>query len=227
MQLTAEKRDILGKKVAGLRAKGLIPAELYGNGSENKHLTVSQRDLLRLIKAEGPATLVDLVIDGTPQRVLIHDLQQSVHTDDIQHVDFYAVRKGEKIKVHVPVSFVGEAPAVKTDGAVLNKSLLEIEVEALPDDLPHEITVDLAPLTAIDMAIHIKDLVLPKGVHAHTDPETLVVSVAAPRVEEEAPAATTDVNEVKVEGEEKKAARDAKKGEEGEAAGGKDAKGGK
>jgi len=217
MQLTTEKREVLGKKVAVLRSKGLIPAELYGHGSENVHLSVPARELYRLLKAEGHATLVDLMVDGKPHRALIQELQHSANGDEIMHVDFYAVRKGEKIKTSVPVSFVGEAPAVKTEGGVLNKSLLELEIEALPDDLPHEIEVDLSGLAAIDASIHVKDLKLPKGVHAQVDEETVVVSVAAPRAEEEiAPAPAEGEAEVKVESEEKKAARDAKKGEGGE-----------
>lgn len=217
MQLTAEKREVFGKKVAVLRSKGLIPAELYGHGAENVHLAVPERDLHRLLKTEGRATLVDLMVDGKPHRALIQDLQHSVHNDEIVHVDFYAVRKGEKIKTSVPLSFTGEAPAVKNEGGVLNKNLLELEIEALPDDLPHEIEVDLGTLVAIDTSIHVKDLKLPKGVHAHADPETVIVSVAAPRAEEEIapPAAAEGEIEVKVESEEKKAARDAKKGEEG------------
>src|SRR6185503_5958891 len=116
MQLTAEKREVFGKKVAALRAAGRIPAELYGHGSENLHLSVPEKDLLRLIKSEGASSLVDLVVDGKPQRVLMQDVQTSVHDDGVVHVDFYAIRKGEKITTHVPLSFIGESPAVKADG---------------------------------------------------------------------------------------------------------------
>jgi len=216
MQLIAEKREIVGKKVAAMRGNGLTPAELYGHGSENVHLSVPTKELHRLMKTEGTSTLVDLMVDGKSHRVLIHDVQHSVHNGEVQHVDFYAVRKGEKIKARVPITFVGESAAVKADGGVLNKNLHELEIEALPDDLPHEITVDISALAALDTAIHLKDITLPKGVHAHADPETVIISVAPPRVQEEpvaAPAADV-VAEVKVEGEEKKAARDAKKEEE-------------
>jgi large subunit ribosomal protein L25 len=215
MQLIAEKREITGKKVSALRAAGHIPAELYGHGSENVHITVPAKDLLRLIKSEGHSSLVDLVMDGKPQRVLMQDVQTSVHDDAVIHVDFYAIRKGEKITTHVPISFVGESSAVKAEGGVLNKNLHEIEVEALPDDLPHEIEVDLSVLAALDTSIYVKDLKAAKGVEFKIDPETVIVSVSPPRVAEEAPAATEAAGEVKVEGDEKKAARDAKKeGEE-------------
>jgi large subunit ribosomal protein L25 len=216
MQLTAEKREVLGKKVAALRAEGRIPAELYGHGSENVHLTVPSKEFHKLLKSEGTSTLLDLMVAGVPQRVLIHDLQHSVHDGEIVHVDFYAVRKGEKIKARVPISFIGESLAVKNDGGVLNKNLHELEVEALPDDLPHELVADLSVLAALDTSIHVKDIAVPKGVHVLAEPETVVVSVSPPRVEEVVVAAPTAdvIADVKVEGEEKKAARDAKKAEE-------------
>ncbi len=211
MQLIAEKREIFGKKVKALRAAGRIPVELYGHGSENAHLTVPAKELLRLLKSEGHSSLVDLVVDGKPQRVLMQDVQTSVHDDAVVHVDFYAIRKGEKITTHVPVSFIGESPAVKAEGGVLNKNLHEIEVEALPDDLPHEIEVDLSVLAVLDSSIHVKDLKTLKGVEFKIDLETVIVSVSPPRVIEEAPVVAEAVDEVKVEGDEKKAARDAKK----------------
>jgi large subunit ribosomal protein L25 len=211
MQLAAQKRDVFGKKLTALRSQGLIPAELYGHGSPNVHLAVSTKDFTNLLRTEGTATLVDLVVDGVPQRVLIQDMQHDPQESSVVHIDFYAVKKGEKIRTEVPLVFAGESPAVQNEGGVLVKALHEIEVEALPEDLPHEIRIDLSALAVLDTSIHIKDLKLPHGVHVDIDPETVVVSVTPQRAEEVPLPAEENLAEVKVEAEEKKAERDAGK----------------
>jgi large subunit ribosomal protein L25 len=107
----------------------------------------------------------------------------------------------------VPIELVGEAPAVKALGALLNRTMSEIEVEALPAELPQKFTIDLSTLAEIGQSVYVKDLVLPKGVKIDIDPETVIVSVAEPAPEEVvAPVAT--VADVKVESEEKKAERE-------------------
>ena len=122
----------------------------------------------------------------------------------------------EKIKTRVPLEFVGEAPAVKTAGAVINKAMSEIEVEALPQNLPHSLIVDLSQLDAIDKSIYVRDLTIPKGVTVLLDPETAVATAVTMAPEEVVEAPAADVTEVKVETEEKKAERAAVKSEKEE-----------
>ena len=119
----------------------------------------------------------------------------------------------EEIKAGIPLEFVGESPATKEKGGIVNKTLQEIEVEALPASLPHSFTVDLSVLADIGSSIYVKDIPMPKDVKVISDPEQVVVSIAAPRKEEEivAPVAAVDLSEVKVETEEKKAEREATK----------------
>ena len=121
----------------------------------------------------------------------------------------------EKIRTRVPLEFTGEAPAVKEKGGVLNKTLLEIEIEALPGDLPRHVEVRLETLDDVNKSIYVKDLALPKSVKVFLDAETVVVSVMPPRAEEEVVKveAPADVSAVKVETEEKKAERAAEKSE--------------
>ena len=212
MNLTAKKRELKGK-AASLRKKGFIPAELYGHGLQNQHLAVSAREFATLFKEAGHSTVVQLEVDSAKHPVVIHDIQKDYLSGEPAHIDFYQVRMDEKMKVKVPIEFTGEAPAVASHAGILNKVMAEIEVEALPADLPHSFTLRLESLAEIGASLHVKDLDIPKGVHVAADPETVIVSVAPPLKEEEpvAAAEVPDVSAVKVETEEKKEERAAAK----------------
>jgi len=215
MELAVTSREILGKKVNALRKADLIPAELYGHGQKNVHLAVAGKDFRKAYKEAGSATVVTLVLDKKKVPAIIHDVTRHAVTEDIIHIDFYQVKMDEKITARIPLEFTGEAPVVKEKGAIINKSLAEIEVEALPNDLPRNIVVDLSVLTDLDQAIYVKDLPHPKGVEFLVEEDTAVASATGHAPEEEtAPAAVTDVAEVKVETEEKKAERQAEKEKE-------------
>src|SRR3989338_10998410 len=135
--LKTEIRDQIGNKFDELRSKGFIPAELYGNRITNLHLSVNSKDFLKIFKEAGENTVINLEIDGEIKPVLVYHIQRHHLNESFSHVDFYQVDMSAKIRAHVPVKFVGESPAVKEKGGVLNKSISEIEVEALPSDLPH------------------------------------------------------------------------------------------
>jgi len=216
MDLTVQTREKL-KKADVLRKQGLIPAELYGHGLTNLHLAVDAKEFRKVFKEAGENTVVNLVIGKEKRPALIHDIQRNHLHDTVSHIDFYQVRMDEEIKANVPIEFVGDAPAVKEQGGILNKSMDEIEVEALPGDLPHRLTVDLSVLTELNQSIYVKDISVPKGVRVMVDPETAVATVTEKMKEEEiAPAAPVDVSTVKVESEEKKAERDKEKTEKEE-----------
>lgn len=210
MDLAVTLREITGKKVRALRREGLIPAELYGHGQKNIHLSVPMKEFAKTLKEAGSTTVVTLRFNTEKKSAMIHEVKRDFRTDEIEHVDFYQVRMDEKISARVPIEFTGESPAVKTLGAVLNKSMAEIEVEALPNDLPHRLTVDLVPLDELNKSIYVRDIAVPKGVKILIDPETAVVT-ATPPAEEEIAAAPVDVSSVKVESDEKKADRAADK----------------
>jgi large subunit ribosomal protein L25 len=210
MDLAVMPREIVGKKVRALRRSGLIPAELYGHGIKNFHVSVNAKELNKIFKAAGMNTVITLVLTSGKKPALIHDVVRNYLTGDIEHVDFYEVRMDEKITTKVPLEFIGEAPAVKSEGAIVNKSISEIEIEALPQDLPHSITVDLSSLDALNKSIYVRDLVIPKGVKVLIDME-MAVATATPPVEEEVVETPVDVTAVKVESEEKKAERAAEK----------------
>ena len=213
MELTAATREKFGKQTGALRREGLVPAELYGRGLKNLHISVSAKEFAKVFREAGTNTIVTLAVGGEKHSALIHDVARDPLSGEPAHVDFYQVRLDEKITTRVPLEFVGEAPAVKAKGAALNKSMTEIEVEALPQDLPHSLAVDLSALDDIDKSIYVRDLAVPKGVEILVAGDTAIATATPPAPEEIAPAAeaAADVSAVKVESEEKKAERQAEK----------------
>lgn len=215
MELTAQKREIFGKKTKTLKQQGFIPAELYGHGLANLHLIVSAKDFSKVFREAGESTLIKLKIDSPSGEdkfnVLIHDFQKNYLTDEFSHIDFYSVRMDEKIKTSVPLEFIGEAPAVKEMGGTLVKAMQEVEIEALPADLPHHISVDVSSIKEIGDSIFIKDLNFGKGVKILVELETVVATVAELAKEEEEVKPEVKVEDIKVEGEEKKKEREKEK----------------
>jgi large subunit ribosomal protein L25 len=213
MELSVQPRTILGKKVRTLRKEGLIPAELYGHGIKNVHISVPAKEFNKMFREAGTTTVVTLHVGTEKHPVMVHEVLRDRILNDIVHIDFHEVRMDEKIRAHVPVEFVGESPAVKEFAAIINKAIAEIEVEAFPQDIPHSFIVDLAALDVIDKSIYVKDLVVPKGVELQIDAEMAIATATPPKAVEEVVAEETavDVTAIKSEAEEKKAERDASK----------------
>ncbi|MBM3281283.1 MAG: 50S ribosomal protein L25 [Candidatus Harrisonbacteria bacterium] len=219
MNFTASKRTITGKATKALRNEGLIPAELYGKQKDNVHLAVDKKAFSKLWKEAGESSVVTLEVDGKKHPVMIHDLSFHPVTSEIESIDFYEVNMNEEVTADVPLVFVGESAAVKNDGAILVKVMQSLEVEALPANLPHEITVDISSLSAIGSSIHLKDLSLPKDVKIDLDPEAVIVTIKAQMTEEEELALrnkNADVNAIEIAG--KKKEEEPAEGETAEAA---------
>ena len=211
-ELNAQTRTITGSKVKTLRKKGLLPAVIYGEGMETHAIATPFVDFERVFRQAGESTLVTLHVDGKPYNVLIHDVAYDPMRGQPIHADFYAVRMDKPIRAMVPIEFIGESGAVKSEGGVLVKVMHEIEVEALPKDLPHELRVDLALLATFESKVLVKDISLPSGVEITADADEIVVLVEAPRSTEELEMlgeAGGEVAEVKTEQEEKRAAKEA------------------
>lgn len=202
MKLAAETRTVLGKKVSRLRRDGFVPAEVYGHGKKNEHVSVSHKDLAKVLHETGHTGIIVLSVGGKETKVLAHDWTRT-QSGDIEHVDFYAVKAGEKVQAGIPLVFEGEAPAIKEKLGTLVKNLHELEVEALPEKLPHDLKIDISGLAAVQDAIHASDVKLPAGVTLETAPDTVIVSIGD--LTEEEVADETSVDEVIVEGEEKRA----------------------
>lgn len=185
LELKAEARKDTGRKLRALREKGFIPAVVYGPGHKPASIQVNYNEFKKVFDEAGESTLVKLKVDDHLKNVLIHDVSIDPIDESFVHVDFYQVMMDKVIKTHVPLVFEGEAPAVKNLDGVLIKNLTELEIEALPKDLPREIKVDISLLDSFDKHIRIKNLQLPEGVKILEEPEELIVSVIPPRSEEE------------------------------------------
>ncbi len=184
--LEAKMRTKTGKAVSQLREKGLIPAVMYGHKQNAVALEVNEQAFLKAFRAAGESTLIDLVLDGKSNKVLVQDVAHDPLTDKIIHADFHKVSLTEKLHAKIPLVYVGESKAVKSLGGMLIKNVDELEVECLPTALVHEITVDISTLDNFGEIIHLKDITVPPGItvkHLHGDDP--IVSVAAPRSEEE------------------------------------------
>lgn len=210
LELKASPRQEFGKKTNKQRKAGQIPAVIYGHGVKSESLYVPVKDFSNIYKQAGESTLIGLDMAGKKRNVLIHDLARDPLSEEIIHIDFYQVKMDEKIKAKVPLIFIGESPAVKNEGGVLVKNIQELEIEALPQDLPHHLEVDISGLTAFEDHILIKDLLVSGSVKILAEPEETIASVQPPRSEEELAAleqkVEAPVEEVKVVGEEEKAA---------------------
>lgn len=208
VELNAEKREILGSGLNRLRREGFIPAVLYGRDQESIPLRVGAKDFMKVLKSAGESTLVYLNVDGKIYPTIIHDVSRHPLKDTVLHADFFKVRLDEKIKAMVPVVFVGESPAVRDLGGIFIRNVNEIEVEALPQDLPHEISIDISALNNFDDQILVKNINLGPKVKVLASNDEIIGAVQEPISEEqlkkelEQPAA--GVEEVKVIEKEKK-----------------------
>jgi large subunit ribosomal protein L25 len=199
--------------VGALRRAGSVPAVVYGAHQESTPIAIDAKVFDKIFTEAGEATIVALTGLGAELPTLIHEVDLDPLTNRPRHVDFYAVTKGQKVEVAVPLRFVGEAPAAKA-GANIVKVLHELEIEADPMNLPHDIEVDLAALANVGDQIHAKDLKLPAGVTLMTSPEEVVVLVQEV-VEEKEEAPAPDLSAIEVE---KKGKEEAAEGEAAEKA---------
>lgn len=196
-ELKAAKRGVSGKGVQALRAEGKMPAVIYGPKQEAMPVEMTLRDFSKILDEAGESTVINLSVDGEAHNVLIHDVDFDPVTNIPRHADFYAIVKGQKVKVDVQLEFTGESLAVKTMGANLVKALHEIEVEADPMNLPHEITVDISVLDELNKQILAGDLKLPEGVVLVTKPgEVVATAVAAVEEKLEEPVAGPDMDAI-------------------------------
>ena len=198
LKLKAQVRSAVGARQSRKLGRiGIVPANIYGKGSEALSLQIEKKEITKLLaKATSEHVLVDLEIEGAENRLaLIQEVQHHPLRRDVLHVDFHAVKADEVIHAAIPVETFGEADGVKNYGGVLEFAIHEIEIECLPKDLPEIIRVDVSAL-GVGQSIHVRDLALPEGVTAKTSADLTVVAVNAPRVEAEPAAGAATQPEV-------------------------------
>lgn len=185
--IEAQPRTALGKKVKALRRTGITPIHLYGHGGDSLSLQANTYDLVRTILDVGYTSPVTVKVGADEHFVMINKVQRHPVSEFLLHVDLLRVSRTERITASVPLHFEGDALGAREEGAQLYEDLHAVDVEALPTDIPHFLTVDISVLTQPGAAVHAKDLSLPPGVSLVTEPDAVVVRVIhrGPAVEEE------------------------------------------
>ncbi len=186
ISLSAKIRKVKGKKVKSLRKEGVLPAVLYGPKIKTQNLEITLKEFEKVYQAAGESSLITLEIEKKKLPVLIHEVQRDPLTDKVIHVDFYHPSLKEEVEATVPLIFKGESKAVKELGGTLVKNISEVKVKALPQNLPHEIRVEISQLETFEDKILVKDLKLPEGVKVLRSGEEILAFVSPPeKVEEE------------------------------------------
>ncbi len=201
--IKAEKRD-LDTKLGILRNSGKIPAVFYGAGKETTSVSVSNVEFKKVWREAGESSAVKIAMLDGDINVLIHEVQVDPVTDEPIHVDFLVIDMKKKIQVKVPIVFEGVSNAVKSGIGNLVKVLHEIEIEALPADLPHNLSVDISKLETLENSIIVSDIKLPAGVVAITNSGDVVASIVAQVEEKEEVVVAPDLSAIEVEKKGKK-----------------------
>ena len=186
IELKVTKRDIVGKKVRFLRRQGVTPVHLFGHGIESMALQCDTAKLRQVLAKAGEAKLINVKIGSAKgsRSVLVREIQVDSPRRELLHVDFYQVRMAEAIKVEVPITLVGEAPALKVRENTLVQELDTLTVECLPAKIPTTIELNISSLTESGQVLRVKDIELEKGVTVINDPEVVVAMIIVQRGEE-------------------------------------------
>lgn len=187
--LNATLRTVKGKKVGAMRREGKLPAILYGHNFESTAITLDLRETSKVLHGLTASSLVYINLEGKEHAALVREKQRDFLRNVMKHVDFQIVSLTEKIRAKVAIIHEGLSPAVKDFNGVVVTEMDSIEVEALPQDLPEKIVLDMSKLKKIGDHFTVKDIVLSDKVHIHAEPDDVVVIVTLTKEEEVEPAA--------------------------------------
>jgi large subunit ribosomal protein L25 len=181
----AERRQVIGKQVKVLRRAGKLPAVMYGKQVDTIPIVLDQREASKILHGLSPSALIQIQLDGDEFFALVREKQRDVILGTLTHVDFQAVSLREKVRSQVSIRLVGEAPATEELGGLLVTNVEQLDMEALPRELPDHIDVDVTRLENIGDAIYVRDLSLPEGVTLFAEPDDVIVVVMLPAEEPE------------------------------------------
>ncbi|PJC28566.1 50S ribosomal protein L25 [Candidatus Shapirobacteria bacterium CG_4_9_14_0_2_um_filter_40_11] len=190
IKLTAQKRTLVGKKVKKLRKEGLIPANIFGKKIKSQSLSLNKKEFEKVFAEAGETGIVNLTVEGGKEShpVMIQNLQKGPVTDEILHADLRQVILTEKVTADIPVEMTGEAPAAEQKLGILIQNISEIEVEALPLDLPEKFVVDVSGLNNVGDEILVKSIKVDKAkVELKIDESQVVIKIEPLAKEEVAP----------------------------------------
>lgn len=217
VSIKALPRTSTGRHVRALRRTGRLPAVIYGHNVEPITISLDSHEAARLLAKLSSSSLVTIELDGKEYPSLVREKQMNYIRRNLIHVDFQVVSLTEKIRANVAIILTGNSAAVKDFSAMLINGLTELEVEALPQDLPERVTVDIAPLAKIGDAIHVRDLVLSDKVTVLAAPDEMVILATAPAKEEVEEVPTVEAAVVEGEAEPEVIEKGKKEEEEAEA----------
>ena len=214
-KLSAEKRQVAGRQVKKMRREGILPANIYGKKVKSCAVQLDLKTFLPVYQEVGETGIVNLALKGETKvrPVLIHNLQLHPVTDQPLHADFYQVDLKQKVTADIPIEVTGESLAVKEKAGILIQPLTEVEVEALPTDLPDQLEVNISNLKKVDDAVTVSDLKVPKGVKVLTGANQILAKIeplaeeekeTLPPAEEAPPEEAAEVEEPLKEGKETK-----------------------
>ncbi|MEP6986910.1 MAG: 50S ribosomal protein L25, partial [Chloroflexota bacterium] len=178
--IEAQTREIVGKKVSQLRRQGIVPVTVYGPKSQPVNLQVPYRPLQLALMKAGGTNLIEINVDGKPVPVLAREVQRDIIRNDIMHVDFFAVDMTAKIRIDVPLHFIGDSSAVATKKGILVTGPTTITIETLPSHLLNQIEIDISNLNEVNDAIHVRDLNLGEEIVIINDPEEMIARISQP-----------------------------------------------
>ncbi len=203
LTLNAKNRDI-NKNLEEIRKGGELPAVFYGSGKITTSISVPRIEFKKIWEKAGESSTVKVSTEAGDIDVLIHEVQVDPITGEPIHVDFLVIDMNKKITVGIPLEFTGISEAVKSGLGILVKVLHEVEIEALPKDLPHNLVIDISKLETLDSQILVSDIMLPTGVTMITKESDVVASIAEQKEEKEEVVAPVDLSAIEVEKKGKK-----------------------
>ncbi|MEK7136165.1 MAG: 50S ribosomal protein L25 [Patescibacteria group bacterium] len=204
LTLNAKKREVFGgKALKGARTAGQLPVIIYGRKQEATPYFVDLKEFNKIHREAGESTVIEFKTENTDLDVLIYAVDFNPVSGEAVHADLYAIEKGKKVEVEVPLVFEGESPAVENLSGVLVKVIHELSIEAMPKDLPHDIKVDISSLVDFDSQITVADLKIPAGVTVLVDEAEVIALVSEPK-DEPVEEVAIDLADIEVEKKGKK-----------------------
>ncbi len=182
LYLDVAARSVLGKNFSNLRRAGTTPLHLIGRGKPSLALQCDTSTVSRVLAQVGRHMPFYVQGEGTDQElVFVREVQRHPITNRLLHVDLLRVDVSQAVRADIPVTLVGESPAVRTLGGELSQTVYTLSVEALPMEMPDHLEVDVSTITALDQALRVSDLTTPSGVTIVSDPDEMVARVSSPR----------------------------------------------
>ena len=181
--LKAAKRSVTGKQVRALRRAGELPGIIYGHNMEPVNISLNAHDATLLLNRTTASSLVTIELDGKEYPTLVRERQRNPVKSVYVHIDFQAVSMTEKINAEVAIQLIGISPAVKDFNAVLVTGISELEMEALPQDLPERIVVDISNMLKIGDGIYVRDIIVSDKVKVLANASEMIVLATAPKAE--------------------------------------------